>query len=94
MNRKIKVGIMGDFDPAKTSHPATIESIHHGAKFLSTAADIAWLPTPALLTEEAQERLSHFDCLWASAGSPYQSEEGMIKGIQIARELDKPFIAT
>ena len=94
MTRTINIGILGEFDPNKISHPATNDSISHAAKHLSIEANITWLPTPSLLTEKGQKSLVQFDCLWASSGSPYQSTNGMIKGIQIARELDKPFIGT
>lgn len=94
MNRPINIGILGDFDPNKISHPATNAAIHHAAKYLSTEANITWIPTPSLLTQKGQESLVKFDCFWASSGSPYQSMDGMIKGIQIARELDRPFIGT
>jgi CTP synthase (UTP-ammonia lyase) len=94
MNRTINIGILGDFDPNKISHPATNAAIHDAAKYLSTEASITWIPTPSLLTQKGRESLVKFDCLWASSGSPYQSTDGMIKGIQIAREFDRPFIGT
>ncbi len=94
MSRTINIGIIGDFNPNMTSHPATNDSIHHAAKHLSIKVNITWLPTPSLLTEKGQKSLVKFDCLWASPGSPYQSIVGMIKGIQMARELDRPFIGT
>jgi CTP synthase len=94
MKHTINIGILGDFDPNKISHPATIDSIHHAAKHLSIDANIVWVPTLSLLTEKGQQSLVRFDCFWASSGSPYQSMHGMIKGIQMARELDKPFIGT
>jgi CTP synthase (UTP-ammonia lyase) len=92
MKRKINIGILGDFDPNKISHPATNSSIRHAAKYLSLEAHITWIPTPSLLTETGQKSLLQFDGLWASPGSPYQSTDGMIRGIRIARELDRPFI--
>jgi CTP synthase (UTP-ammonia lyase) len=94
MKHTIDVGILGDFDPNKTSHPPTNEAIRHAAKSLSLKANITWLPTPTLLTRNGQNRLANFDCIWASSGSPYQSTDGALKGIQLARELDKPFIGT
>ena len=94
MKRTVNIGILGEYDPNKTSHPATINAINHAARHLSLQTNISWLPTPALLTEKAQLDLKEFDCLWASSGSPYKSMEGMLKGIQIARELGKPFIGT
>jgi CTP synthase (UTP-ammonia lyase) len=94
MSREINIGIIGDFDPKKTSHPSMNNSINHAAKHLSTAVNINWLPTPSFLTEEGQKSLASFDCIWMSSGSPYQSSDGAINGIRIARELNKPFIGT
>ena len=94
MKRAVHIGIIGDYKPEKISHPATNEAIQHAAKQLSVKADINWLPTPSFLTDEGPKKLAGFDCIWASSGSPYQSMDGAIKGIQIALELDKPFIGT
>jgi CTP synthase (UTP-ammonia lyase) len=94
VKRTIKIGILGDFDPDKVSHPATNEAIDHAAGYLSAVASVNWLPTPSLLTGRGQKRLEEFDCLWASSGGPYKSTVGMLKGIQIARGLGRPFIGT
>lgn len=94
MKRVISIGIIGDYNPKKISHPATNEAIKHAAKQLTIEADINWLPTPSFLPNEGQKRLANFDCIWAASGSPYQSSDGAIEGIKIARELDKPFIST
>lgn len=94
MRRAIKIGIIGDYDLNKISHPATNNAIQQAAKHLSCEVDITWLPTPTILTEKGQKSLVEFDGLWASSGSPYQSTAGMIKGIEIARGLDRPFIGT
>lgn len=94
MKPTLDIGIIGDFDLNKTSHPATNDALHHATKYLSIGANITWLPTPSFLTERGQKSLANFDCLWASSGSPYLSMEGALNGIRIARELDKPFIGT
>ena len=94
MSKRIKVRIIGDFDPLKASHPATNKAIIHAAKRLSVETDIAWLPTPSMLTQEGRQQLAEADCIWASSGSPFASMEGMIEGIQIARALDRPFLGT
>jgi CTP synthase (UTP-ammonia lyase) len=90
----IRVGILGDFDPNKNSHSATNDAIRHAAKHLSIEAQISWISTPSLLTDPGQKSLAQYDGLWASPGSPYQSMPGMIKGIQTARLLDRPFVGT
>ena len=94
MSKIIQVRVIGDFDSLKVSHPATNDAILHAAKYLSIEADVAWLSTPSMLTQEGVQQLQESDCIWASSGSPYASMDGMIKGIQIARELDRPFIGT
>jgi CTP synthase (UTP-ammonia lyase) len=94
MKRTVNIGILGEYDLNKTSHPATISAINHAAGQLSLQTNISWLPTPSLLAEEVQKSLKEFDCLWASSGSPYKSMEGMLTGIRVAREIDRPFIGT
>jgi CTP synthase (UTP-ammonia lyase) len=94
MQRSISIGIIGDYNPEKISHPATNAAIQHAAKQLSIQADYRWIPTPAFLTDEGRKSLVGFDCIWAASGSPYRSSDGALKGIQVARELDKPFIGT
>jgi CTP synthase (UTP-ammonia lyase) len=93
MKRSINIGVIGDFDPSKISHPATNDAIQHAAEHLKIQTGVTWLPTPGFLAKLKPD-LAQFDGVWASAGSPYQSMAGMLKGIQIAREIDKPFIGT
>jgi CTP synthase (UTP-ammonia lyase) len=94
MKRTINVGVLGDFDPGKPSHPATNAAIQHAAKYLSVEASITWLPTPTLLTAKGQDELAQSDCLWASSGSLYKSAQGAIKAIKFAREMEYSFIGT
>jgi CTP synthase (UTP-ammonia lyase) len=92
--KTVSIGIIGDFDRTKTSHPATNNALRHAADHLGVRVSIAWIPTPSLLAEEGLGRLEQFDGLWASSGSPYQSAEGALRGIRRARELGRPFIGT
>jgi len=89
----IRIGILGDFNPEYRSHHATNSSIQHASKALGRAVEFGWIPTPRL-EERAEETLSGYDGLWASAGSPYRSMSGMLAGIEFARKSDKPFVAT
>jgi CTP synthase (UTP-ammonia lyase) len=93
MKSVINIGVLGDFDLQKTSHPAINDSLRHAARHLSIEAAITWLPTPSLLADHQQQSLAQFDYLWASSGSP-ESPPGLIAGIRLARELEKPFIGT
>jgi CTP synthase (UTP-ammonia lyase) len=90
----IRIGILGDFNPEFRSHHATNDSLQHAAAKLGVKLESRWLPTPSLLNPTAAEILASFDALWASPGSPYQSMDGMLRGIQFAREQDWPFLGT
>jgi CTP synthase (UTP-ammonia lyase) len=90
----VRIGILGDFNPEFRSHHATNDSLQHAARKLDTKVESEWLPTPSLLTPEAEKKLEGFDGLWAAPGSPYQSFDGMLKGIEFARRKDWPFLGT
>lgn len=90
----VRIGILGDFNPEFRSHHATNESLQHAARKLKLEIESTWLPTPSLLAPDAAQVLESFDGLWASAGSPYKSFDGMLKGIEFARTRDWPFLAT
>jgi CTP synthase (UTP-ammonia lyase) len=93
VNQEVSVGIIGEFNGKLNAHKATNQAIQHAANRLSIKVNTVWLPTPSFLTEEGRQRLEQFDAVWAPPGS-YQSSDGAIKGIQMAREMDKPFIGT
>jgi CTP synthase (UTP-ammonia lyase) len=90
MPRALRVGIIGDFTPEFASHLATNEALRMAARAAGIEAVSEWVPTP----EVSEARLGTFDALWASPGSPYKSLDGMLDGIQFARERGKPFVAT
>jgi len=90
----LRIGILGDFNPEFRSHHATNDSLQHAAARLGVRLESQWLSTPSLVNPTAPEILATFDALWASPGSPYQSMDGMLRGIQFAREQDWPFLGT
>ena len=94
MSDAVRIGILGDFNTEFRSHHATNDAIQHAARKLKIEAQSEWLPTPSLLEPDAAKRLESFDGLWASAGSPYKSFDGMLAGIQFARTRDWPFLGT
>ena len=94
MKQTVNIGIIGDYDPNKLSHTATNAAIEHAAKYLSVKVSVTWLPTPSFLTKAGQKKLGLFDAICTSSGSPYRSLEGAIRGIQLAREMKRPFIGT
>ena len=95
MNPRLKVGIIGDYDPQTySSHIATNESLSHAGRALSVSVESSWLSTPSLTNQSREETLRQFDALWCAPGSPYKSMEGALLAIQFARENGWPFFAT
>lgn len=89
----VKIGIIGDYDPAKVSHPETGEAIDHAAAELSLEVSIDWIASAELAVSAAVERLDKYHGLFASPGF-YENVEGGLNGIRFAREGGKPFVAT
>jgi CTP synthase (UTP-ammonia lyase) len=94
MNRPLKVGIIGDFDPGRPSHMATSEAVSHAATALDVTVDCCWLPTQSLDEEASEASLKPFDALWCAPGSPYKSMDGALRVIRFSREQGWPFIGT
>ena len=89
----MRIGIIGDYNPAFPPHPATGEAIRHAAESLSLTTVTEWLPTDSIGTFP-DARLAEFAGLWASPGSPYRSMAGALSGIRFAREHGVPLLGT
>jgi CTP synthase (UTP-ammonia lyase) len=94
VNRLLRVGIIGDFDPSYSSHAATNEALSHAARALPLTLDWSWLPTQPLEDEGSETTLKQFDALWCAPGSPYKSMNGALKAIRFGREHGWPFVGT
>lgn len=94
MTEAIRIGIIGDFEPAYHSHFATNAALYDAATKLKVSLVVRWLPTPSLDGPDAEKILRRWDGLIASPGSPYKSFQGMLRGIEFARTRDWPFVGT
>lgn len=94
MSQRLKVGIIGDYDPNRWFHIATNQALDHAAAALSVSLDPSWISTQSLAKGLIEIALKSFDALWCSPGSPYISMNGTLRAIQFAREQGWPFIGT
>ena len=94
MNEPVQVGIIGDFNPQLRYHLATNEALRQAGRSLSMEVNCVWLTTAVLEKAHSEDTLELYDALWCAPGSPYTSMEGALKGIQFAREKDRPFVGT
>jgi CTP synthase (UTP-ammonia lyase) len=90
----VRIAILGDFDPKSPTLPAIEKSLQHASAKLKHPIEPQWLATLSLLDQRIEKTLESFDGIWAAPGSPYQSFDGMLKGIEFARRRDWPFLGT
>ncbi len=94
MKDSVQIGILGDFNPKLRTHVAIGEALEHAAARLERRVEPRWIATPSVTAEAAEDLLSPFHGFWAAPASPYQSFEGMLRGIELARRRDWPFVGT
>ena len=94
MDRTLKIGIIGEYDPNSRYHRATEEALGHVANELSALPTPSWISTGLLTDDSADTILRPFDALWCAPGSPYKSMDGALRAIRFAREQRRPFIGT
>ncbi len=90
----LQIGIIGDFNRGAHSHWAVEAALFHAAAELGLKIRPRWVPTESLAQPHSEKSLEPFDGLWGAPGSPYASFDGMLRGIQFARERDWPFLGT
>lgn len=90
----IRIGIIGDFKANHHTHVGINTALEHLAAHDRIAIDSHWIPTPELATDGGDDLLSRFDALWATPASPYDSFDGMLRGIEYARTHNVPFTGT
>jgi CTP synthase (UTP-ammonia lyase) len=93
MDRRIVLGIVGDYDDAFVPHRRTTEAVGHAAHALDLAAEASWIPTPECDTDAAR-RLAGCDGVWIAPGSPYASTRGALEAIRACRLNGIPTLAT
>ena len=90
----IRIGVIGDFNPAYHSHFATNAALYDAATKLGSLLELRWIPTASLEDADVATILSVWDGLVASPGSPYKSFSGMLRGIEFARTRNWPLFGT
>ena len=90
----LRIGVIGDFEPAYHSHFATNAALYDAATKLKIPLELRWIPTPSLEHGNPEKILRRWGGLVGSPGSPYKSFTGYLRGIEFARTRDWPFVGT
>jgi CTP synthase (UTP-ammonia lyase) len=86
--KRIRIGLVGDFDEKMYTLVAINASIQHCQEKLSVAVESEWIPTENI--EVVLSTKKHFDGLWIVPGSPYKNDQGVYTIIRHAREHNVP----
>ncbi|MGO8677406.1 MAG: glutamine amidotransferase-related protein [Limisphaerales bacterium] len=88
------ITVVGDFNAANRSHLATNEAIAHSSAALESKVEARWIDTAELAAPGGLGRLAGASGLWIAPASPYNSMEGALAAIRMARERGIPLLGT
>lgn len=91
MPEVIRVGLIGDHDPAVTAHQAIPRALALAAEAAGIAVAHEWVPTDEIADDA---RVAAYHALWCVPASPYRSTDGALRAIRFAREQGRPFLGT
>ncbi len=91
--KKIKIGLIGDYDPNVTAHIAIPKALQLSSEKLNHPVEYIWLNTE-LINKKYFNELNSFNGLWAVPATPYKDIEGALAAIKFARENNIPFLGT
>jgi CTP synthase (UTP-ammonia lyase) len=94
MLSRVKIAIVGDFNPEADYHRATNESLEHAARVLGITVVGDWIPTDGVPADAYPGRLERYDAVFLAPGAPYRSKAGAFAAIRFAREQGWPFFGT
>lgn len=87
----IRIGLIGDHDPAVPAHQAIPRALALAADAVGVTVAHEWVPTDEIT---ADARIAAYDALWCVPASPYRSTDGALRAIRFAREQGRPFLGT
>jgi CTP synthase (UTP-ammonia lyase) len=91
MQKKVIVGLIGDYNQAVPAHQAIPLALQRAADALQIEVGFEWVPTEEITFVS---RISRYNGLWCVPASPYRSMDGALLAIRHARENAIPFLGT
>jgi CTP synthase (UTP-ammonia lyase) len=87
-----RIAIVGDRNDAVVAHRAIPRALELAAESAEAACEWSWVPTRELSDPPA--RLDGFQAIWVVPASPYESTEGALGAIALARSTGRAFLGT
>jgi CTP synthase (UTP-ammonia lyase) len=92
MEKRIQIGLVGDFNEKKHTLVALNQSIEHCKPHLKFDLTATWIPTVTLPVNFLVQ--SQYDGFWIVPGSPYENDDGVYALIRWTRENNFPILGT
>lgn len=83
-----RIAILGDFNPAYTTHHALNDSVRRILKSFDEDIQIDWISTDTFAYKSAFDKM--YCGLWVAPGSPYKDMQNVLNAIQYTRENSIP----
>ena len=94
MTNPLRIGLIGDHDPAVVAHQAIPRALQLAGESIGQPVEWEWLHTGSLDPARISERLAGFDGLWLVPASPYAGTEAVLAAARYVRETGRPFLGT
>lgn len=92
MSRVIRIALVGDYNPAVTSHQAIPPALELAGQHHRKPVEAVWLHTAQI--RDAETTLKAYDGVWCVPASPYNNARAALEAIRVAREKEIPFLGT
>lgn len=93
MKKKLKIGLVGDYDTGILAHTCIPNALAISSKSMGLALEIHWLSTDKIEGLNPSEKKS-FNAFWCVPGSPYKDRAAALRIIRFARESSIPYLGT
>jgi len=92
MSTRLRIALVGDYNPAVTAHQAIPIALELASADLGVPIAGDWVATASI--RKAAEDLAAYGGIWCVPASPYANMQGALDAIQFAREREVPFLGT
>ena len=93
MSSNVRIGLVGDYNPAVTAHVAIPQALALAGRECGCQVEPVWVATDSL-NRGVAKHLDAFQGLWCVPASPYANMKGALEAIRFARETGLPFLGT
>ncbi|MDA8062494.1 MAG: CTP synthase, partial [Actinomycetota bacterium] len=89
----VKIGVVGDYRPTNETHLATTAALEHAGDAAGLTVEVSWVPT-AEIASDPETTLRGLQGVLIAPGSPYESMDGALAAIRVARTRGVPLLGT